>query len=88
MFFGIQMTMAIVKISQYKMYWSSEFRYERVAMAMALKRYETLRTFLHVNDNVSRNNTENSNNKLFKVRLLLDLIRNNCIKIETEKSHL
>ena len=70
------------------MYWSSEFRYERVAMAMALKRYETLRMFLRVNDNVSRNNTENSNNKLFKVRLLLDLIRNNCIKIETEKSHL
>ena len=26
-FFGIQMTLAIVKMSKYKMYWSPEFRY-------------------------------------------------------------
>ena len=56
-------------------------------MAMTLKRYETLRKFLNVNDNDSRNNPENSNDKLFKARPLLDLIRNNCIKIEPEKSH-
>ena len=86
-FFGIQMTMAIVKMPQCKMFWSPEFRYERVFMAMALKRYETLRNFLHVNDNDSRNNPENSNDKLFKVRPLLDLVRNNCIKTEPEKSH-
>ena len=84
-FFGIQMTMAIVKMSQYKMYWSPEFRYERVAMAMRLKRYDTLRKFLHVNDNDSLNNPENSNNKLFKVRPLLDLVRNSCIKLSQGK---
>ena len=56
-------------------------------MAMTLKRYETLRNLLHVNDNDSRNNPKNSNDKLFKVRPLLDLVRNNCIKIEPEKSH-
>ena len=33
-FFGIQMTMAIVKMSQYKMHWSLKSRYERVAMTM------------------------------------------------------
>ena len=55
-FFGIQMTMAIVKMSQYKTYWSPEFRYERVAMAMTLKLHETLRRFLHVNDGDSRKN--------------------------------
>ena len=37
-FFGTQMAMAIVKIPQYKLYWSPKFRYERVAMAMTLKR--------------------------------------------------
>ena len=67
------------------MYWSLEFRYERVAMAMRLKRYDTLRKFLHVNDNDSRNNPENSNNKLFKVRPWLDLVRNNCIKLSQGK---
>ena len=54
---------------------------------MTLKGYETLRKFLHVNDNDSRNNPKNSNDKLFSVRPLLDLVRNNCIKIDPEKSH-
>ena len=79
--------MAIVKMPQYKMYWSPEFRYERVAVVIRLKRYETLRKFLHVNDNVSRNNLENSNDKLFKVRALLDLVTNNSKKIGPEKTH-
>ena len=69
------------------MYWSPEFRYERVAMAMTLKRYETLRKFLHVNDNDSRNKLDNSNDKHFKVRPLLDLVGNNYITIEPEKSN-
>ena len=50
-------------------------------MAMTLKPYETLRKFLLVSDNDSRNNTENLNDKLFKMRPLLDLVRNNCIKM-------
>ena len=56
-------------------------------MAVTMKRCETLRKFLHISDNDSRNDTENSNNKLFKVRTLLALVKNTCIKIEAEKSH-
>ena len=56
-------------------------------MAVTLKPYETLRKFLLVNDNDSRNNTKNLNDKLFKMRPLLDLVRNNCIKIEPERIH-
>ena len=84
-FFGIQMT--IVKMSQYKMYWSKEFKYDPIASTMTLKRYETLRRFLHASDNNDRNNPENAGDKLFKVRPLLDLVRNNCIKIEPEQHH-
>ena len=40
--FDVQMTMAIIKMPQYKMYWSLEFHYECIATAMTLKRYETL----------------------------------------------
>ena len=43
--------------------------------------------YIYINDNDSQNNPENSNDKLFKVRPLLDLVRNNCIKTEPEKSH-
>ena len=86
-FFGIQMTMAIVKMAQYKMYWSPEFRCDRVTSAMTLKRYITLRRFLHANDNTKKNDPKNINDKLFKVRPLLELVRNNCIKIEPEQCH-
>ena len=85
--FGIQITMAIVEMPQLQMYWSPEFWCEQVVMAVTLKRYETLRNVLHRNDNDSWNNPEDSNDKLFKVRPLLGLVRNNCIKIEPEKSH-
>ena len=61
---------------QYKMYWFSEFHYERIATAMTLKK------FLHLTDNTTKENSENANDKLFKVRPLLELIRNNCIKIK------
>ena len=56
-------------------------------MAITLKRYEALRQFLHVNDNDSQNNPDNSYDKLFQVSPLPDLVRNNCIKIEPGKSH-
>ena len=46
-FSSIQMTMTIVKMSQYKMYCSKEFKYDSIASTMTLKRYETLRRFLH-----------------------------------------
>ena len=73
--FGTQITMTIVKMSQYKMYWSKEFKYDPIASTMTLKRYKTLQRFLHASD------------KFFKVRPLLDLVRNNCIKIEPEQHH-
>ena len=86
-FFGIQMTMAIVRMSQYEMYWSPEFRYDKIRSAMTLKRYKLIRRFIHANDNTKKTNPENVNDKLFKVRPLLDLVRNNCIKVEPEQCH-
>ena len=69
------------------MYWSKEFKYDPIASTMTLKRYETLRRFLHVSDNNDKNNPENAVDKLFTVRPLLDLVGNNCIKIEPEQHH-
>ena len=78
-FFGIQMTMTIVKMSKHKMYWSKEFKYDPIVSTTTLKRYETLQRFLHASDNNDKNNPENAVDKLFKVRGLLDLVINNCI---------
>ena len=81
------MTMAIIKMSRYKMYWSPQLRCDRIASRMKLNRYETLRKFLHANDNNKKNDPENINDKLFKVRPLLDMVRDNCLKIEPEQCH-
>ena len=69
------------------MYWSKEFKYDSIASTMTLKRYETLRRFLHASDSNDKSNPESPGDKLFKVRLLLDLVRNNCIKTEPEQHH-
>ena len=50
--FCIQMTMAIVRMSQYEMYWSPEFLYDR--SAMSLKRYKLIRRFIRANDNINK----------------------------------
>ena len=81
------MTMAIIKMSQYKRYWSPQLRCDRIASRMKLNRYETLRKFLHANDNNKKNDPENINDKLFKVRPLLDMVRDNCLKIEPEQCY-
>ena len=81
------MTMAIVRMSQYEMYWSPEFRYDKVRSAMTLKRYKLIRRFIHANDNTKKTNPENVIDKLFKVCPLLDLVKNNCIKVEPEQCH-
>lgn len=62
------MKMAIIKMSQYKMYWYPEFYYERITAAMTVKRYETLQKYLHVTDNTTKDNHKNANDKLSKVR--------------------
>ena len=49
---------------------------------MSLKRYEYIRRYLHAVDNTTKN--EHSG-KLFKVKPVLDAVRNNCIKIEQER---
>ena len=48
---------------------------------MRLKRYESLRRFLHANDNTKRD--ENSG-KLFKVEPVNNAVRDNCAKIKQE----
>ena len=79
------MTMAIVIISQYEMYWSPEFCYDRVRSAMTLKKYKLIRRFIHANDNTNKRSPENVNDKLFKLRPLLDLVRSNCVKVKKEQ---
>ena len=80
-FLGFSMKMSLVSLPSYDMYWSNEFRINFIADVMGLKRYESLRRFLHANDNTKR---DENPGKLFKVEPVINVVRDNCAKIEQE----
>ena len=86
-FLAMQMKMGIVKMPSYTHYWSTGTRYEPIASAMSLKRYEKIRHSLHANDNSEKDNPENKNNRLYKVQPVLETVRKNCLKVEQETDH-
>ena len=86
-FIGVQMLMSIVKLPRYEMYWSLETRVEQVTSLFSLKYYKKFREFLHVVDNAEKEKEENKDDRLFKVKPLLDALRANCLKIEPERIH-
>ena len=83
-FLGIHILMGIVKLPAFPMYWKTETRYSKVADVMSAKRYIDLRKYLHVVDNTTKEHPENRNDKLFKIRPVLEAIQENCSKIEQE----
>ena len=86
-FQSIHVLMGIMKISIYDMYWAAETRYTRIVDVMSNNCYKQLRKYIHVVDNSTKENPENKNDKLFKMHSILEGIRNNCIKIESEEVH-
>ena len=80
-FIGINLLMSIVQLPSYTMYWSADCRCEPVASVMSLKRYQSLRRFLHAVDNSTK---DESSDKLFKVKPVLEGVRQNCLKIDQE----
>lgn len=67
--------MGIVVMPSYLDYWSEKFRYGNVADIMSLKRYQLIRRHLHFVDN-----TMDDADKYFKVRPVIEQLRQNCLK--------
>ena len=84
---GIQMYMSIINFPNFRMYWANERKYPIVADIMSRNRYQKLRVFLHVSDNLEKEKPENVNNTIFKIQPVLDHVKNNCILIEPEREH-
>ena len=81
-FIGINMLMGIVKLPQYFDYWSNTLQYPAIADVMSQNRFSELRRYLHFVDNNSEHDIED---KLFKIRPIIEAVRNQCIKIEPEE---
>ena len=55
---------------------------------MSLKRYKQLSRYIHVVDNTTKEALEHKDDKLFKIRPVIEMIvRENCVKIEPEEVH-
>ena len=69
------------------MYWTAEAFYAKIAdvMSKTMKCYKQLRKYIHVVGNTKKENPENKNDKLFKIRPILEGIRTNLIKIEPQE---
>ena len=84
-FLGLLILMGVAKFPNFRMYWSSDMGYDEVSDTMSLKRFELIKRNFHVNDNSFLKERDNDEyDPLFKIRPLLDHIRENCRKIENE----
>jgi hypothetical protein len=78
-FFGILLFMGIHPLPSMKVYRSEDenFHIERIARIMTLKRFLFILRHLHLNDNTKMpNRRTNGYDKLYKLRSLIDHIKN------------
>ncbi|KAL0861407.1 hypothetical protein ABMA27_008951 [Loxostege sticticalis] len=69
--------MGIINLPAYTDYWNNDLRIPNVANIMSLKRYQQIRRYLHFVDN-----NEDDGDRYFKIRLLLDMVREFFLKYE------
>lgn len=81
LFFGILIYMGVLKFPRARMYWQSGTRISAIADAMAVNRFFKLRSALHITDQNEPRDTS-SDDKFWKVRPLLDVIRSRCLQLE------
>jgi len=83
---SIFLKMCIVPMPRYSMYWEAETRYSQIASLMSRDRFKKLKAFLHFNDNSKPpGKNDSSYDKLYKIRPLLQMLRENCLTVPPEE---
>ena len=82
-YIGMLLRMGVVHMPRYRMYWSSDLRYNAIADYMSRNEFEDVGRFIHFNDNtkVITNRTDPGYDPLFKIRPLLDKLRQQCLLV-------
>lgn len=80
-FLAIEILMWIIKMPSYFDYWSRHLRHAPIADFLTLKQYQQIRRHLHFVDNAFEDD-----DRYFKVRPLIEKVRNNCLKHEHEQT--
>jgi len=83
---SIFLKMCIVQMLRYSIYWEAETRYSPIASLMSRDRFKKLKAFLHFNDNSKPpGKNDSSYDKLYKIRPLLQMLRENCLTVPPEE---
>ena len=69
-FIGILYVTSLAKMPSTRLYWNSEFYFEKVAQIMTINHFEFIKSNLHCNDNL--NCQPNCEDKLYKLHPLID----------------
>ena len=80
---GMMMKMGIVQLPSYRLFWSQSFRYEPIAEVMPKNRFLDLLSNLHFANNLEIEKQD----KLAKIRPIIDGVREECVKVEPEEYH-
>jgi len=81
-FIGTLFFMSIYGLPRTEMYWGTETRISQVADVMSRNRWQGIKTNRHLNDN---SNSDQTTDKLFKLRPFLDSLSNNLQKIPIDE---
>ena len=86
-YIGILVKMGIVHMPRYELYWSVELRYPPIADVMTRDRFKDLNRFVHFNDNAlaTQNRDDPAYDRYYKVRPLLNMLRDACLLTEPEE---
>uniref|UniRef100_A0A1B6LRI5 PiggyBac transposable element-derived protein domain-containing protein n=1 Tax=Graphocephala atropunctata TaxID=36148 RepID=A0A1B6LRI5_9HEMI len=80
-FIGILIMMGIVDMPAYTDYWSVDLRDDKIASVMPLKRFQSIRRYLHFTNN---DLSEQDPDRYKKIRPLVDIVRQNFLEISEE----
>ena len=74
-FIGIAMYMSLVKLRRTRQYWSPETEVSAITECMGSKRWETIKRFLHFNDNEKASKKgEPGYDKIYKIRPFIEYL--------------
>lgn len=85
-YIGCLLYFGVIKVPQFKMAWSKEMRIPLIADVMPRNRFDKIKQFIHFNDNTKQKARDHPEyDKLFKIRPLVDKLKNSYAKIPPEE---
>ncbi|XP_012157862.1 piggyBac transposable element-derived protein 3-like [Ceratitis capitata] len=85
-YIGTLLYLGVIKLPQFKMAWSQNLKLTAITDSLSRNRFEKIKQCLHFNDNSKQPKKEDSNyDKLYKIRPLLDIVRENFNNLPQEE---